>query len=783
MSSALINRVIEKDFNRMNDMQLKAVTTVNGPLLVLAGAGSGKTTVLVNRISCLVKYGSAYNSNIELSDYEEEIAQRFLAGEIENMPEGVISLDAPKPWEILAITFTNKAANELKERIASKLGDAAGDIWAGTFHSVCGKILRRFASYIGYTSHFTIYDTDDQKRLVKDILKQENLDEKILPVKAILSAISSAKDKLIGPDEFINGAGFDSRKKQIGMIYKKYQAQLINNDAMDFDDMINNTVKLMRENPDIHGQLSNKFKYIMVDEYQDTNHAQYVLVSMLAEAHNNICVVGDDDQSIYHFRGATIENILSFEKQYKNAAVIRLEQNYRSTETILDAANTVIRNNKGRKGKELWTQNGKGEKLVVFEAVDERDEASFVAETILKNVRDGQRFDSHAVLYRTNAQSNAIENVFARSGIAYQVIGGMRFFERKEIKDVLAYLRIVDNPYDDLRIKRVINEPKRGIGDTTIKNATQISLSLGISLFEVFSTADDYPLLSRSAAKLKDFCSLITEIREESKGKPLDSLLDIVLEKSGYLKYLEAMGPEEQDRIDNVNELYSTVRQYWAEAEEPTLSGFLEEISLVSDIDSLEGEENRVILMTIHSAKGLEFENVFIVGMEEGIFPGHQSIFGGEFEIEEERRLAYVAITRAKKRLAISRAQSRLLYGSTSRNLPSRFLKEIPDDLCENRYSKQRTYFSSSSYKENYNSFDDGFSQIPNKKAVYNTAYSKPQKDTNNYKVGMIVEHNTFGKGSITAVSKIGDDFMLTISFENFGFKKLMANFAKLKII
>ena len=787
MANSLVNKVIEKEFNRMNDMQFKAVTTVNGPLLVLAGAGSGKTTVLVNRIACLVKYGSAYNCDLSLSDYEREIAERYLSGQIENMPDGVISLDAPKPWEILAITFTNKAANELKERISLKLGESARDIWAGTFHSICGKILRKYASLIGYTSHFTIYDTDDQKRLIKDILKQENLDEKALPVKSVLSAISSAKDKLITPDEYIQNSDFDSRKKLIGAIYKKYQIQLVNNDAMDFDDMINNTVKLLEENPDVLEHLSNKFKYIMVDEYQDTNHAQYVLVSLFSSAHKNICVVGDDDQSIYHFRGATIENILSFEKQYKNAQVIRLEQNYRSTQTILDAANTVIKNNKGRKGKQLWTNNGQGEQIVIYEAGDERDEATFVADKILENVKRGEKFDAHAVLYRTNAQSNAIENVFARSGISYRVIGGMRFFERKEIKDVLAYLHIVDNPYDDLRLKRIINEPKRGIGDTTIKNATSISLSLGISLFEVFQTAGDYPMLSRSAAKLQEFCALIKSIREQTAGKPLNELLDTVLEKTGYIEYLRAQGEEEQDRIDNINELYSTVMQYAAESEEPSLSGFLEEIALVSDIDSLEGEENRVVLMTIHSAKGLEFDNVFLVGMEEGVFPGHQSIFGGEFEIEEERRLAYVAITRARKKLTISRAKSRLLYGSTSFNPPSRFLVEVPDDLCNTISSKLNLHFGGqtgrSSYKKDY-SFLDDFNQIPNRSTNNFTAtHIKPQKDTNTYKVGTAVEHNTFGVGRVEAVAKIGDDFMLTINFDKVGTKKLMANFAKLKII
>lgn len=773
MSCDLINKVIEKDFGRMNDMQLRAVTTLEGPLLVLAGAGSGKTTVLVNRIACLVKYGTAYNSDLQLGEYETEIATRYLSGEIENIPDGVISLNAPRPWEILAITFTNKAANELKERISVKLGDMAQDIWAGTFHSICGKILRRYASYIGYTSHFTIYDTLDQKRLVKDILKEEDIDEKNLPIKAILNEISSAKDKLIEPDEYLEIYSGDIRRREIGRIYKKYQSKLVNNDAMDFDDMINNTVKLLRGNKDILEQLSNKFKYIMVDEYQDTNHAQYVLVSLLASKYKNICVVGDDDQSIYHFRGATIENILSFEKQYNSAKVIRLEQNYRSTETILEVANSVIKNNKGRKGKELWTKNGKGTKVEVFEALDERDEAGFIADTVLENVRKGEKFSSHAVLYRTNAQSNAIENVFARSGVAYRVIGGMRFFERKEIKDVLAYLHIIDNPNDDLRLKRIINEPKRGIGDTTIKNASSIAESLGISLFEVFSTADDYPLLSRVAQKLKDFCRLINDIKDSKEDLALDEILTAVLNKTGYLDNLIQMGKEEQDRVDNINELFSTVEQYKKENDQPTLSAFLEEISLVSDIDSLEDEDNRVVLMTIHSAKGLEFDNVFITGMEEGIFPSHQSIFAGEFEIEEERRLAYVAITRAKQKLYISRTQLRMLFGSTSRNSPSRFLREIPDEFCNIRSSRNISY-------------QTGTSSLYEDKKYTNPFYktrTSPQKDTNKYVVGTRVEHSTFGQGTVLSVTSIADDCLLEIEFENIGRKKLMANFAKLKFI
>ena len=768
----LRDKIIEKDFSRMNDMQFRAVTTVSGPVLVLAGAGSGKTTVLVNRIACIVKYGDAYGKPIDLSEQEYECGLAYLEGKSDYLPP-IFLKDAAKPYQILAITFTNKAANELKERIAQKLGEDATDIWAGTFHSICGKILRRFAAKIGYTSHFTIYDTDDQKKIVKDIMNQENIDEKFLPVKAVLSAISSAKDKLITPEKYDESATGDFRQSLISKIYKLYTVRLINNDAMDFDDMINNTVKLFRENEDVLEYYREKFRYIMVDEYQDTNHAQYVLVSLLANKYRNFCVVGDDDQSIYHFRGATIENILNFEKQYKEARVIRLEQNYRSTSNILDVANAVIKNNQGRKGKNLWTDNGTGEKVTLHTAEDERDEARYIADKILENVRHGGKSSDHAILYRMNAQSNALENVFARSGISYRVIGGMRFFERKEIKDILAYLTVINNPYDDLRLKRIINEPKRGIGDTTVNNASQIADSLGLSLFEVFKTAADYPMLSRSAAKLSEFCEMIDNLREQVSGIPLHELLENVIADSGYITALQAAGESEQDRIDNILELSSSIMQYEQENEEATLSGFLEEIALVSDIDSLEDDDDKVVMMTIHSAKGLEFNNVFIVGMEEGVFPGYQTIYDGPSAIEEERRLAYVAITRAKRVLTITNTNVRMLFGSTTRNLPSRFLKEVPEQYCNISRASSRILF------------DD----VPRTNVTQRPTFTPPPrptpkfKDTNVYKTGMLVSHSTFGEGVVLNISPMGDDSLLEVNFKTAGKKKLMANYAKLKII
>ncbi len=773
----LRDRIIEKDFSRMNDMQLRAVTAVAGPVLVLAGAGSGKTTVLVNRIACIVKYGDAYGSPIDLNETEYQQGLAYLNSESDYLPP-IFTQNAANAWQILAITFTNKAANELKERIAAKLGEKANDIWAGTFHSICGKILRRFASKIGYTSHFTIYDTDDQKKLIKEIMKQENIDDKLLPVKSVLSAISSAKDKLITPEEFAQNSGSDYRQSLLAKIYKLYAVRLINNDAMDFDDMINNTVKLFRENEDVLEYYQDKFRYIMVDEYQDTNHAQYVLVSMLASKYRNFCVVGDDDQSIYRFRGATIENILEFEHQYKESRVIRLEQNYRSTENILSVANAVIKNNQGRKGKNLWTQNGQGDKVTLYTAADERLEARYVADTILDNVRAGGKFSDHAVLYRMNAQSNALENAFARSGISYKVIGGMRFFERKEIKDMLAYLTVINNPYDDLRLKRIINEPKRGIGDTTINNASQIADSLGLSLFEVFSNADEYPLLSRAAAKLKGFTQMIGTLRAKADTIPIHELLENVINDSGYVNALKMAGESEQDRIENIYELLSSVIQYEQENEEATLSGFLEEIALISDIDSLD-DDDKVVMMTIHSAKGLEFNNVFIVGMEEGIFPGYQSIYDGESAIEEERRLAYVAVTRARRRLNITNTTVRMLFGSTTRNAPSRFLKEIPKEYCDIINGDSGVGFftdAQPSYSKSYSSGGNySYKAVQTARPAF--------KDTNNYKSGMTVSHNTFGEGVILSVSAMGDDSLLEINFSNVGTKKLMANYAKLKII
>lgn len=774
----LRKQVIKKYFSNMNNMQFAAVTATEGPLLVLAGAGSGKTTVLVNRIANLVKFGKAYNSDFVPANYAASVkyGEDYLNGAADYVPNGAFSVSPVNPWNILAITFTNKAANELKERIAAKISDGASDIWAGTFHSVCGKILRRNAERIGYSQHFTIYDTDDQRRVVKEILKQKEIDDRLFPPKSVLSAISKAKDKLKTPAELKAEAGNDLRRQTMAELYRIYQKRLADADAMDFDDMIVKTVELLSNNDDVLDYYSDKFQYVMVDEYQDTNYAQYRLVRLFASKHGNICVVGDDDQSIYRFRGATIENILNFEDEYKNAAVIRLEQNYRSTSNILNAANAVISHNNGRMGKKLWTENGDGEKIEIYTASDERDEAKFVAEKILENVRNGEKFSDNAVLYRMNAQSNATESALMRSGIAYRVIGGTRFYDRKEIKDVISYLQLVNNNKDDLRLKRIINEPRRGIGATTVNSASGIAEELDSSVFEVMNRSEGFVPLSKASAKLKKFCEMIGELSKMAENMSVSELYENLLEKTGYAAALELAAEtdetgKEQERLDNIKEFASTIAQYEQENDTPTLSDFLEQIALVSDIDSLDGTDDRAVLMTVHSAKGLEFKNVFLIGMEEGIFPGNQSIYSGPDEIEEERRLAYVAITRAKRRLTVTNAYTRMLFGSTTRNMPSRFLNEIPQELCHS--------ISGAAAGSNYGT---GYGTAQRK--VYSGTLTTQKKPAAcSYTAGQRVRHKTFGDGMVISVIPMGGDCMLEVAFDNAGTRKLMAAYAKLTII
>ncbi len=767
---ALKKEIIKKEFGRMNEMQFDAVVHTEGPLLILAGAGSGKTTVLVNRIANLIKFGNAYHSTTNVSVNEDDVA--YLQSILDNNQKAdetaarLIADNPAKPWEILAITFTNKAAGELKERLGAMLGARAYSIWASTFHASCAKILRMHGDRLGYTNRFTIYDTDDTKRLMKQCQKALGIDDKLLPHRGILNEISRCKDKLVTPEEYKKEAAQDYRKKQIADAYVQYQRELKKADAMDFDDLLNNTVRLFEENPDVLDHYQRKFRYIMIDEYQDTNHAQYMFVKLLAKKHRNICVVGDDDQSIYRFRGATIENILSFEKEYPDSKVIRLEQNYRSTSMILNSANCVIENNKGRKGKKLWTDNGDGCPVKLHTSMNEDDESRFIADKILDDIKAGKKYSDHGVLYRTNAQSRSLENTFARSGIPYRVIGGFRFFDRKEVKDVMAYLQVINNPEDSLRLRRVINEPKRGIGDTTIENAMEIAAGLGVSLYEVFKTSDQYEKLKRAAGRLLQFTAVMDELIEKAKEVSIHELLELTLDKSGYMRALVAEGDEAEDRINNVNELATSILNYEKENEEPTLSGFLEEISLVTDLDNLDQNDDRVVMMTLHSAKGLEFPVVFIAGMEEGIFPGMQSIYGGQEEIEEERRLAYVGITRAKEELLITHAEARTLFGKFTQNKLSRFVSEIPGD-----------YVSLST---------SGFLN----KRVHNNAapqpvYQRPKIEVSKataevYRPGERVSHKTFGSGMIISSTSMGNDSLLEIAFDGAGTKKIMANFARL---
>ena len=780
-------QIIAQDFNRMNECQQKAVFQANGPLLILAGAGSGKTTVLVNRIANLMKYGNAYHSKYAdrtPDDRDLELMKAYLAGDKSVYPEiaDVLCDRAPKPWQILAITFTNKAANELKERLSLMLGDAANDIWASTFHSSCVKILRRNADRLGFTNRFTIYDTDDSRRVMKECQRLLGIEDRFLSHKTILNEISRAKDALVSPAEFLKTAGQDTRLQKIAQCYEKYQKLLQNADAMDFDDMIFRTVELLQNNDEVRSYYQNKFKYILVDEYQDTNHAQYVLTSLLAEKYRNICVVGDDDQSIYKFRGATIQNILSFEERYPDARTIRLEQNYRSTQTILDAANAVISNNSQRKGKNLWTANGRGNRITVNTSYDEREEARFVADTVMKNVAGGRKMSDHAVLYRMNAQSSTIENAFIRAGIPYRIIGGLRFYERKEIKDALAYLTLINNTADNVRLRRIINEPKRGIGDTTLNNASEIAAGLGVSIFDIISNADAYPSLSRASSKLMQFSSMIKELEQAAQELKPHELLEKTLNLTGYYQLLDLDKDTAQDRKENLNELKANLMRYEEESDDPTLNGFLEEIALMTDIDNYNADSDTVVMMTLHSAKGLEFPVVFIIGMEDGVFPGTQSIYSND-DMEEERRLAYVGITRAKQELYLTNTRTRLMFGSTTHNAPSRFLGEIPDDLTEKTGVTAYSSFRRSAEDEPFRDFGEDFtSGKPIKRGFtqQNVKSAAPAASHETYKIGDTVVHKVFGQGVVLSAKSMGNDTLLEIAFEKSGTKKLMANFAKL---
>ena len=733
--------------DKLNERQKEAVLATEGPVLVLAGAGSGKTTVLVNRIAYMIS--------------EKHI----------------------RPWNILAITFTNKAAREMKDRIERLLGDTAKDMWIGTFHSVCVRILRSCIDLLGYSRDFVIYDTADTKTVMKECLRELDIDEKSFPVRNVLSIISNAKNDLMDAATFENVYKSDYRMSIIAKIYYRYQTKLRKNNAVDFDDIILNTVKILSENPDVLSKYQDKFQYILVDEYQDTNNSQYLLINLLAQANRNLCVVGDDDQSIYKFRGANIGNILNFEDDYSDVQKITLDQNYRSTQNILDAANSVISNNKGRMGKSLWTSNGDGNKVFVYTGTNEYDEARYIARQIKKHFDEQGSFSDCAILYRTNAQSRVIEEMLMRESVPYKVLSGLRFYDRKEIKDIIAYLRVVYNPNDDVSLARIINEPKRKIGNATLEKARNIAREKETSLYDVISHADDYPEFKTAIKKLLSFSEIIQSLIKLKDTVTIEDLTGRILNDTGYMPALVMEDTtESKTRIENLGEFISVITEFEKNEETGnTLGEFLENISLVSDIDGYDENEDSAVLMTIHSAKGLEFPIVFLSGLEEGLFPGMRSMESDD-DIEEERRLCYVAITRAKEQLYITKTISRTIHGKTMPTTASRFFKEIPVEYLEDKTTLQPKVAkvmqdlgvrnAAASKKEVY--MTKGFGSSV--KSSGSTDYSK-------FKAGDAVEHRTFGRGEILKATPCGNDCILEIQFESIGFKRLMAAFAKVKKI
>lgn len=770
-------------FQNLNTPQQQAVFHVNGPVLVLAGAGSGKTTAMIHRIVQMIHFGDGWvQANASITKEDAAYLKDYIAdkqpADLERLCS-ILAVQPIQPWHILAITFTNKAANELRSRLLQAIGEeCASMLHASTFHSTCVRILRRSISKLGYDSNFTIYDTDDSQRLMKSCIADADVSEKQFPPRAVLTEISLAKDRMCSPEYFCIEAGSDYRKMVIGKLYKEYQNRLKSANALDFDDLIYKTVELLESFPEELEYYQNRFRYIMVDEYQDTNHAQFRLVQLLSQKHQNLCVVGDDDQSIYRFRGATIENILNFEKQFQNAVAIRLEQNYRSTKTILEAANDVIAHNAGRKEKTLWTDLEDGKKIIWYKAVDETDESRFVAEKIEKEVQNGASYQDFAVLYRMNAQSNNIERMFVKEKIPYHIYGGTRFYDRKEIKDVLAYMTILYNPFDMVRFKRIVNEPKRGIGDATMEMLENITRDLGISPIDVMRDSETYPVLSKKVAHLKKFALMIDELTDAVKTMQLDEFFDLLLQKTGYADYLKNMGEEGKIRLENVQELKSNILKYMKESELPSLENFLEEVSLYADAEQTETAPDTVSMMTIHAAKGLEFKTVFLIGMEENIFPSARSINSlDENDLEEERRLAYVAITRAKKQLCVSTTDRRMLFGMTTSNPRSRFLGEIQGDCMEQVQSKKNIAAGTRKVEM--------VQSISLQQQLASRRNHHPQKTAAksvNYSVGTRVRHKIFGEGTILSVTDMANDSMLEIGFDQVGTKKVMANFASSKM-
>ena len=805
----LRREAIAQEHRDLNPEQRKAVLATEGPLLLLAGAGSGKTTVLIHRVANLIRYGRGSDC-LEVPEWVTEDDLAFLEDYAAHPTrEGrlragrLCAVEPAAPWTIIAITFTNKAAGELKDRLENMLGPAARDVWASTFHSACVRILRRDIEKLGFPSSFTIYDTDDSLRVMKDCVRELNFDDKQFPPRSVLGTISRAKDKLQLARDFTEEAdrAGDHRLQKIARLYTEYEKRLWEAGALDFDDIILHTVRLFQEHDDVLQYYQRKFRYVLIDEYQDTNNLQYLLASLLAGGRENICVVGDDDQSIYRFRGATIENILSFEDQYKGCRTIRLEQNYRSTKNILDAANAVIRHNQGRKGKELWTAGEPGEKVSLYTAMNENDEARYVADKLMADYRAGVKWNTHAVLYRMNAQSNQLEVAFKRSGIPYKVIGGTRFFDRAEVKDMLAYLCAVQNHGDDLRLSRIINNPPRGIGAATVERARAIAAREDLSLWEVVSRAGDYPELQKAAGRLGQFAALIEELTALSQTMDLENFYEEAVARTGYAAMLQAKNDvESRTRLENVRELLTSIKGYVESGtEEPSLAGFLDEIALYTDLDSHDPDEDAVVMMTMHSAKGLEFPTVFVVGMEEGIFPGIRAIGEAE-EMEEERRLCYVALTRAKERLYLTCASQRMLFGRTSNNRPSRFAGEIPGELLD---QSGRSYLDPAPAGDGWEDEFDQTPQVSTCREPYRPAYGggerrgtytppRPAKSAPvrpafqsagsgpalpEYQKGDMLEHKAFGRGMVTSTQKVGGDTLLEIAFDGVGTKRLMLKF------
>ena len=809
---------IATEYSNLNPCQRQGVLATEGPLLLLAGAGSGKTTVLIHRVANLLRFGRGSDTDeipIPISEDEVQFLEQYAAApDAAQRPlmEYLCAVEPARPWEVLAITFTNKAANELKERLGRMLGEeVAADVWASTFHSACVRILRRDIDRLGFDRSFTIYDSDDSKRVIKDIIKELELEEKSFPPREVQTIISRAKNDMQTPEDFAEQgkAINDWRKIRMGKVYSLYDKKLRDANALDFDDLLWHTVRLLETAGDVREYYQRKFRYILIDEYQDTNALQYRLAALLTNQAKNICVVGDDDQSIYRFRGADITNILSFERQFRGARVIRLEQNYRSTQNILDAANAVIRHNQGRKGKTLWTENGRGELVTVKTTYNESDEANFVLGQIMMYYRRGGNWGDCAVLYRTNAQSNAMEYACKRNGVPYKIYGGMKFFDRAEVKDMLAYLCVINNPTDDLRLRRIINVPARKIGAATVDKAQLIAARYGLTLYDVLCRAEEFPELKSSAAKLKPFTDMIEEMRRRLPDCPLPEFYDYVCERSGYAPALrEKDDVESRGRLENVQELKSSILTYLENAEgtEPSLSGFLDEIALYTDLDSRADGDNCVTMMTMHAAKGLEFPQVFVVGMEEGLFPGNRAMGDGA-EMEEERRLCYVAMTRAREKLTLTNARQRTLYGRTTPCMPSRFLNEIPEENMEWLSKPQPR---SESWEERDSDYGDrgygsygGYGQRSAAPVVTRREPAEPKVGAlrsaagaskaapkaaaprMQIQAGETVEHDAFGRGLVLSVRAMGGDALVEVAFDSVGTKKLMLKMAAqhLKIV